>query len=133
MIGVMPSRALTPIAPACGGRIPGAAENCNSGFDPCALWQSTQLACRLLFSSGTSAASWKVLPEGKGWLPFATSAMMFEIDGHKYVPPPWQIMQFWVTASSAGAAGDAGRSNRAGATESCVIWHDVQAFTPTVA
>src|ERR1700732_2612703 len=121
MIGVMPSRALTPIAPACGGRIPGAAENCNSGFDRCALWQSTQLACRLLFSSGTSAASWKLFPEGTGWLTFATSALMLGNAGDKKVPPPWQVMQFWATGSYAGAAGDAGRSNRAGATESCDI------------
>ncbi len=30
-------------------------------------------------------------------------------------------------------AGVAGRNSRAGATASCDMWHDVQAFTPTVA
>ena len=58
--------------------------------------------------------------------------MMLGAAGDKYVPPSWQVMQLCVTGSYDGAAGVAGRSSRAGATESCDIWHDVQAFTPTV-
>src|ERR1035441_8515625 len=78
MIGVMPSSALMPVAPACGGRMAGGAENWNYGLEACALWQSTHVACRLLLSSATSAASWKLFPEGRGALTFAPSAMMLE-------------------------------------------------------
>ncbi len=48
------------------------------------------------------------------------------------MPPPWQVMQLCVTESYEGDAGVAGRSNLAGASESCVMWHEEHALTPTV-
>src|SRR5215475_8709561 len=80
-----------------------------------------------------SAASWKLFPAGSGWLIFATSDITFAIAGETDVPPPWQVMQFCVTASYAGATGTAGRNNRAGDCELCDMWQDMHAFTPTVA
>src|SRR5215472_6435395 len=128
----MPSNALTPVANCCGGRIAGAALNVVSGLPAWALWQSTQVACRLLLSTGASAASCTFVPEGRGWLTFTTSAMMFGAAGDKYVPPAWQVKQFCITGSYEGATGVAGRNSRAGATQSCSLWQEVQAFTPTV-
>src|ERR1035437_9227032 len=46
----------------CGGA-PNALPTCCA---PCGLWQSTQVECRLLFSSVGSAASCVLLPAGKG-------------------------------------------------------------------
>ena len=57
-----------PTTPDCEMRIAGGgSESRDLRSDACALWQSTQVAWRLLFSTAGSAASCGLLPAGSGW------------------------------------------------------------------
>src|SRR5271157_4582275 len=73
---VLPSLALIPTAPFCDPRKTGGNGELNevTAKDVWPLWQSTQVECRLLFSSGASAASCVLLPAGKGCPFLANSA-----------------------------------------------------------
>src|ERR1017187_1746692 len=65
---VVPSVALMPTTPDWDPRISGGAAEVNEATanDACESWQSTQVACRLLFNNGGSAASWVLVPDGNG-------------------------------------------------------------------
>ena len=120
---VVPSVALIPSVPPCDPRMTGGRGVVNAVTAKLvwALWQSTHVACRLLFSKRGSAASWVLLPEGKGCPIFANSAYTLGMAGEMFDPPLWQVMQFCVAASMLGTAGTGPRSNRAPAIELCGI------------
>src|SRR5947209_8003911 len=63
---LVPSLALMPIVFFCDTRISGAEGNASTGWEPCPLWQSTQVAWRLLLSSVSSAASCGLVEVGNG-------------------------------------------------------------------
>ena len=92
----------------CEIRISGAGGNTPTGSDPCALWQSTQVAWRLLFSRALSVASCGFVEAGKGCPTFgvAYSANTFAYGaiGETFAPPLWQEMQscsFWPRSNRA--------------------------------
>src|SRR5450631_1890607 len=63
---VMPSNALIPCTPDCDARKVGGGPNTVTWLEACALWQSVQVAWRLLNSTAGSAASCPLFPEGSG-------------------------------------------------------------------
>src|ERR1035437_2705654 len=93
---VVPS-ALTPAIPDCDTRIDGGSRFVNEATwnAEWALWQSTQVACRLLLRTTfcpirSSAASWLFVPCGKGWPTFPAlvySANTFGAAGEILAPP----------------------------------------------
>src|SRR5215468_9755445 len=85
--GVVPSVSLTPSVLFCDGRGAGGSVNPAVCSDACGLWQSTQVACRLLFNSADSARSCKLFAEGAGCDPtFANSAYTLRSAGCVLVP-----------------------------------------------
>ena len=53
------------VAPACDGRIAGGARKLQPGFEACALWQSTQVAWRLLLSSARLGGVVEIVTRGQ--------------------------------------------------------------------
>src|SRR5262249_31831810 len=91
---VSPSPALIPTTEACEERSAGGEANVVTGVELCGLWQSTQVAWRLLLRTALSARSWTFVPVAKGWLPaFANSAKTFGATGETLEPPLWQARQ----------------------------------------
>src|SRR6266568_331104 len=130
----MPSDELTPETFVCDALISGASPNEVTCLEACGLWQSTHVAWRLLLSTTDSAASCELLvvPAGNGWPIFANSDDTSGAAGERFDPPLWHVVQLWVVASSAGAAGDAGLSSRVDPNALCGMWLEVHAFLATV-
>src|SRR5579875_478983 len=89
---VMPS-APTPTVPACDTRTRGGTLNEVTSCALCGLWQSTQVAWRLLLSTAASLASCWLLPLGKGWLILLYSAKTLGAAGERFDPMLWQDVQ----------------------------------------
>src|SRR5579863_3016575 len=110
----------------CETRMSGAGGKTATGWEPCGLWQSTQVACRLLLSSVFSAASCGLAALGKGW-PILGAAYSENTLANctigEMLEPLWQAMQscsFWP------------RSRRAGPVALCGAWQAIQASAATV-
>src|ERR1039458_6165574 len=101
-------------------RINGGGGNTPTWLDECALWQSTQVACRSLFSSVFSAASCGFVVMGNGCptLGAAYSAKTLGGAGEIFVPPLWQAMQ---------SCSFCPRTNRAGPWALCGAWQEMHA------
>src|ERR1022692_4963672 len=106
-------------------RTRGGGGNTPTGLDECPLWQSTQVAWRLLFSSTLSAASCGLVVAGNGCpiLGAAYSAKTLGGAGDINVPPLWQAMQ---------SCSFCPRSRRAGPWALCGAWQEMHAFCATV-
>src|SRR5271167_46451 len=120
---VMPSDALIPATPFCETRTAGGGGKVVTCCDPCPLWQSAQVACRLLLSSTSSVASWVLFPAGKGCPTLENSAKTLGMAGVRFVPPLWQPTQ----SCSFGPC-----SNRAGPSALCGVWQEMHALLATV-
>src|SRR2546422_593915 len=123
LTAVMPSTALIPAVPFCDARIAGGLLNAVVCWDACGLWQSTQVACRLLLSSADSARSCRLLVEGTGCAPvFANSPYTFKVAGWVF-EPAWHAMQ---------SCSFTLRNRRAGPEALCGMWQALQPFCATV-
>src|SRR5882762_2696302 len=109
---VCPSDALIPTTEVCEGRIAGGAANDVTGSDPCGLWQSTQVACRLLLRTASSFRSWILVPDANGCPIFENSKKTFGATGEKLKPPVWKARQ---------ACSSVPRSSRAGPVALCSV------------
>src|SRR6266568_6805947 len=92
---LVPSLALMPAMFFCEMRISGGGGNMPTAWEPCPLWQSTHVACRLLLSNVSSAASCGLVEFGNGWPIFgvAYAENTFGAGGEMFEPPLWQAMQ----------------------------------------
>ena len=124
---LVPSLALMPATSFCEMRISGGGGKTPTGSDPCALWQSTQVAWRLLLSNMLSAASCGLVEAGK-WMPDLGRGVLCKHIGvgrHRrdVRPPLWQAMQ---------SCSFCPRSSRAGPLALCGAWQEMQASAATV-
>src|SRR5271169_262302 len=94
----------------------------------CGSWQSTQVACRFLFSTSLSFVACWLRPVGNGCPIFANSAKTLGIAGDIVEPPLWHEIQFWVAVSmfGIGCAGPVNNDTAPGAL--CGAWHERQPF-----
>src|SRR5579862_3781417 len=108
-------------------RISGGTGNVRTCSEACALWQSTQVAWRLLLSNTPSAASWALVEEGIGWptLGDAYSGAMLAL---RFIPETL-VEPLWQTRQSCSSAP---RSNRAGPAALCGVWQEMQASAATL-
>src|ERR1019366_3234744 len=106
-------------------RMSGGGGNMPTACEPCPMWQSTQVAWRLLLSRVFSAASCGLVDVGNGWptLGVAYSENTFGAGGETFDPPLWQAMQ---------SCSFEPRSSRAVPLLLCGVWHEMHASAATV-